>query len=135
MNGNYDDIIDLPHPEPQTHPRMPMRNRAAQFAPFAALTGHDDAIEETRRLTEQRIELDESEIARLNDALRLLEELLEQRPTVSVTYFQSDARKDGGAYRTVIGNFRQIDHVRGVLQFTDRREVPIGEIIEISFEQ
>lgn len=135
MNGNYDDIIDLPHPEPQTHPRMPMRNRAAQFAPFAALTGHDDAIEETRRLTEQRIELDESEIARLNDALRLLEELLEQRPTVSVTYFQPDERKNGGAYRTVTGAVRKIDHTRSILQFTDRREVSMTEIIELSFEQ
>lgn len=135
MSGKYDDIIDLPHPEPQTHPRMPMRNRAAQFAPFAALTGHDDAIAETRRLTDQHIELDESEMERLNAALLQLEELSAQQPAVIVTYFQPDARKDGGAYRTVGGNFRQIDPVRGVLQFTDRREIPIGEIIEISFEQ
>ena len=97
MSGKYGDIINLPHPTSLNHPRMSLHDRAAQFSPFAALTGHHTAIAETGRLTDQRIELDESEIARVDAALQHLQELLPERPTVSITYFVPDERKSGGS--------------------------------------
>lgn len=134
MSGKYDDIIALPHPEPRTHPRMSLHDRAAQFSPFAALTGHSAAIAETGRLTASRITLDESEIARVDAALQRLRELLPQAPAVSITYFVPDERKAGGSYQTVTGTARRIDTVNGVLLLTDRREIPIADIFDISIK-
>ena len=134
MSGNYDDIIALPHPEPRTHPRMSLHDRAAQFSPFAALTGHSAAIAETGRLTDSRITLDESEMARVDAALQRLQELLPSRPTASITYFVPDERKAGGSYQTVTGTVRRIDTVNGVLLLTDRREIPIADIFDISIK-
>ena len=134
MSGKYDDIIALPHPEPRTHPRMSLHDRAAQFSPFAALTGHSAAIAETGRLTASRITLDESEIARVDAALQRLRELLPQAPAVSITYFVPDERKAGGSYQTVTGTARRIDTANGVLLLTDRREVPIADIFDITIE-
>ena len=134
MSGKYDDIIALPHPEPRTHPRMSLHDRAAQFSPFAALTGHSAAIAETGRLTDSRITLDESEMARVDAELQHLQELLPSRPTVSITYFVPDERKAGGSYQTVTGTVRRIDTVNGVLLLTDRREVPIADIFDITIE-
>ena len=134
MSGTYDDIIALPHPEPRTHPRMSLHDRAAQFSPFAALTGHSAAIAETGRLTDSRITLDESEMARVDAALQRLRELLPQAPAVSITYFVPDERKAGGSYQTVTGTARRIDTVNGVLLLTDRREIPIADIFDISIK-
>ena len=134
MSGNYDDIIALPHPEPRTHPRMSLHDRAAQFSPFAALTGHSAAIAETGRLTDSRITLDESEMARVDAALQRLRELLPQEPVASITYFVPDERKAGGSYQTITGAVRRIDTVNGVLLLTDRREVPIADIFDITIE-
>ena len=134
MSGNYDDIIALPHPEPRTHPRMSLHDRAAQFSPFAALTGHSAAIAETGRLTDSRITLDESEIARVDAALQRLRELLPQAPAVSITYFVPDERKAGGSYQTITGEVKRIDTVNGVLLLTDRREIPIADIFDITIE-
>ena len=128
MNRNYDDIIGLPHPEPQTHPRMSLHDRAAQFSPFAALTGHSAAIAETGRLTDSRVILDEYEMARVDDALQKLQELLPQKPVASITYFVPDERKNGGSYQTVTGEVKRIDAVAGVIQMTDRREIPIEDV-------
>ena len=134
MSGTYDDIIALPHPEPRTHPRMSLHDRAAQFSPFAALTGHSAAIAETGRLTASRITLDESEIARVDAALQRLRELLPQAPAVSITFFVPDERKAGGSYQTVTGTVRRIDTVNGVLLLTDRREIPSADIFDISIK-
>ena len=134
MSGNYDDIIALPHPEPRTHPRMSLHDRAAQFSPFAALTGHSAAIAETGRLTDSRITLDESEMARVDDALQRLRELLPQAPAVSITYFVPDERKAGGSYQTITGEVKRIDTVSGMILLTDRREVPIADIFDITIE-
>ena len=134
MSGNYDDIIALPHPEPRTHPRMSLHDRAAQFSPFAALTGHSAAIAETGRLTDSRITLDESEMARVDAALQQLRELLPQEPVASITYFVPDERKAGGSYQTVTGAARRIDTVNGVLLLADRREVPIADIFDITIK-
>ena len=135
MSGKYDDIIALPHPEPRTHSRMSLHDRAAQFSPFAALTGHSAAIAETGRLTASRITLDESEMARVDDALQRLRELLPQAPVASITYFVPDERKAGGSYQTVTGAVRRIDTVNGVLLLTDQRAIPIPDIFDVTVQE
>ena len=135
MSGNYDDIIALPHPEPRTHPRMSLHDRAAQFSPFAALTGHSAAIAETGRLTDSRITLDESEMARVDAALQRLRELLPQAPAVSITYFVPDERKTGGSYQTITGVVRRIDTVNSVLLLTDQRAIPIPDIFNVTVQE
>ena len=105
----YEDIVNLPHPVSRYHVPMPLLQRAAQFAPFAALTGYDEAIEETGRKTEDRVTLSESEIAILNRKLQMLEQILDRRPEVTITYFVPDLRKKGGSYHTVSGSVKKID--------------------------
>ena len=134
MSGKYDDIIDLPHPTSQNHPRMSLYDRAAQFSPFAALTGHSAAIAETGRLTDRRVELDEYEMARVDAELQRLQELLPGRPTASITYFVPDERKNGGSYQTVTGEVKRIDAVAGMIQMTDRREIPIKDVFSVELE-
>ena len=134
MSGQYDDIIRLPHPDSPKHPRMSLYDRAAQFSHFAALTGHHAAITETGRLTDRRIELDESEITRVDAELQHLQELLPGRPTVSITYFVPDERKHGGSYQTVTGEVKRIDAVAGVIQMTDRREIPIEDVFSVAVD-
>ena len=114
--GSYDDIINLPHPSSAKHPRMPMSDRAAQFSPFAALTGHGAAIEETARLTDRRIELTEEEKTVLDEKLRLL---LETGGEGMITYFLPDERKDGGAYVTKLGTIKKIDPLEGRVILTE----------------
>jgi len=134
MSGKYDDIIDLPHPTSQNHPRMSLYDRAAQFSPFAALTGHSAAIAETGRLTDRRVELDEYEMARVDAELQRLQELLPGGPTASITYFVPDERKNGGSYQTVTGEVKRIDAVTGVIQMTDRREIPIEDVFSVAVD-
>lgn len=133
---NYDDIIMLPHPVSSVHPAMPVAERAAQFMPFAALTGYGDAISETGRLTEERIELDEDECAIIDQRLRMLQEKAARRPEVSVTYFRPDARKAGGAYVTVTGRLKKIDVYQRGLIMEDGTRIPLDEIVglEESFD-
>ena len=131
MSGTYDDIIALPHPEPRTHPRMSLHDRAAQFSPFAALTGHSAAIAETGRLTDSRITLDESEMTRVDAALQRLRELLPQAPTVSITYFVPDERKAGGSYQTITGEVKRIDTVSGTIQLTNRQCISIADTFNV----
>ena len=109
MKSDYSDIIHLPHHVSKTHPQMSMHDRAAQFSPFAALTGFDAALKETERITEKRIELDEYEKEKLNENLRLLLEKQESRPEITVTFFVPDEKKDGGAYRTISGHIKRVD--------------------------
>ena len=131
---NYDDIINLPHHVSKKHPQMPLSNRAAQFSPFAALTGHEDAINETARLTESFIELDENRKEQLDEQLQLIRENLERKPECEITYFQPDEVKDGGAYVTVHGRVKKIDeHGRRII-FTDGTVLPIKHIFSIGGE-
>ena len=129
--GKYDDIINLPHHTSPKRPRMSMIDRAAQFSPFAALTGYDAAVKETARLTDRRIELDEYSKAALDERLQLIQEHLKEFPEVTITYFQPDERKDGGAYLTVTGAVKKIDTYEKCVVMIDKQKIPIDEIFEI----
>lgn len=131
MSGKYDDILNLPHHVSASRPHMPAADRAAQFAPFAALTGYDAAVRETARQTDARLELDECEKEALNDKLRVIDEHLENAPEVTVTYFRPDGRKAGGAYVTVSGAVRKIDGYARVVVLADGGRIPIDEIAGI----
>ena len=127
----YDDIIMLPHHVSKTHPPMPAADRAAQFAPFAALTGHYDAVKEAARLTEERVELDESCKAVLDGKLQDIRRRLGEEPAVTVTYFVPDERQSGGSYETAAGCVRKIDEYERVLVLTDGTRIPVSELLEI----
>lgn len=128
----YDDIIDLPRPKSKHEP-MPMSDRAAQFSPFAALTGYGDAIDETARLTDARIELSEEERAELDYKQQYLATL--DAPTVTVNYFVPDERKSGGAYVTHTGVLKRVDEVERMVVFKDGLRVPLDEVMDIKCEQ
>lgn len=130
--SEYDDIIDLPRPKSKHEP-MPMSDRAAQFSPFAALTGYGDAIDETARLTDHRIELSEEERAELDYKQQYLSTL--DSPTVTVTYFVPDERKTGGAYVTHTGTLKRVDEVERMVVFEDGLRVPLDEVMDIKCEQ
>lgn len=129
--NRYRDIIALPHRVSATRPQMPLRDRAAQFSPFAALTGYEDVIDETARLTDSRIELSESKQAELNEKLQIILENISERPEVKITYFVPDKRKSGGAYETAVGFVKHIDECALTVIFTDNRTIPIADIYSI----
>ena len=133
-NHKYDDIINLPHHVSKKHPQMSLEARSAQFAPFAALTGYGDAIDETQRETEDRIELDEEQKKILDRKIQMLREHINQKPSVVVTYFIPDLIKEGGTYITVSGNVLKIDGYKQSIILEDKTEIPIKEIIEIVSE-
>ena len=134
MAGKYDDIIHLPRPVSQRHAPMTVQDRAAQFAPFAALTGYEDVIEESGRLTDSRIDLDEGELSRLNEALTQIKERLPEQPQIKLTCFRPDARKAGGAYCTVTGRVKKLDEYKKSLLLTDGVEIPLEQIFEIELD-
>ena len=129
MTGSYDDIIHLSHPTSTKYPRMPIRDRAAIFSPFAALSGHSAAIAEAARLTDQRLELDEDARAELDRRQQILWEHLEERPEVSVTWFRPDERKEGGAYVTTTGRLKKIDEVERTLVLADGTPIQLDQVI------
>ena len=129
--NTYTDIIDHPHYQSKTRPHMTMLNRAAQFAPFAALSGYDESVRETERLTDRRIELDESEIAELNDKLQYLYMIKADHPQVTITYFVKDATKEGGSYETITGTVKNIDAVFCYVVMDDNTLVTIKDIYAI----
>ena len=131
MTGAYDDIIDLPHHVSTTHLHMSAIDRAAQFSPFAALTGYDSAIKETARLTDERVELDEYMKDALSDRLQIIADRIKEHPEVAITYFQPDAKKNGGAYVTAAGSAKKIDENERMVVMTDGTVIPIDEIISI----
>lgn len=131
MTGKYDDIINLPHHASAKHPHMTALDRAAQFSPFAALTGHDAAIKETARLTQEKVELDEYAKDLLNDRLQILADWIKENPEITVTYFQPDSKKKGGAYITANGTIKKIDSYERIVVMTDGTTLPMDEIISI----
>lgn len=130
----YDDIINLPYPRQTSRPRMSAIERAAQFSPFAALVGHDEAIAETARLTDSKVILTEDEENTLNDRIAFLSEILPECPLVGVTYFVRDKKKDGGAYFTKIGNARRVDEIGRKIIFTDGTVIPLDDMVSIEGE-
>lgn len=133
MNNKYDDIINLPHHVSKTRPRMSLEQRSAQFAPFSALTGYEEEISETGRLTIDRIELNEEAKQILDRTLQAITKRISTQPAVTITYFVPDTKKDGGAYITVSGNIKKIDKYKNIILLTDKTEIPIKEIINIRF--
>ncbi len=132
--SGYRDIIDLPHRVSETRMPMTIHARAAQFAPFAALMGYEDAIDETARLTEERLELSEDRQAKINECLRIIQENIPARPDVKITLFVPDKLKAGGEYVTVNGHVKHIDECALTVNFTDGRKVPIADIYDINGE-
>ena len=131
--SKYDDITHLTRPQYPDLPPMSIHDRAAQFSPFAALVGYDDAVAETARLTDSRREISEEELNELNLQLGKLAELINSKPQIRVTYFIPDSRKDGGSYSSRTGNAKSIDQIRNTIMFTDGDEIPIGDIYSIVF--
>lgn len=129
--SNYDDIINLPHHESKVHPKMTLYNRSAQFAPFAALTGYDDAIVETARLTDKRINIDESLKEVINKKLQKIESMSSKHPLIEVTFFVKDKKKNGGSYTTISGNVKRIDTDNSLIVLTNKSKIPISEIINV----
>lgn len=129
---NYSDIIKLPHHISIKYPQMSRENRAAQFAPFAALNGYEDAIDETARITDVRIELDEEMKKIINEKLNYIDSHIMERPQATFTYFLADERKNGGSYVAVTGNVRQIDLVNNLIILTNKEKINILDLIGIS---
>ena len=128
----YDDIINLEHHISKTHKQMSMQNRAAQFAPFAALTGYEEAVKETARFTEKKIELDEELNNILDEKLRLIQSQIKNTPEITVTYFVPDDKKRGGKYQKTTGKIKKIDDYNKFIIFTDGKCISIKDIIDIS---
>lgn len=133
----YDDIIGLEHHVSKRHKPMSLQARAAQFAPFAALTGHQDAIEETARHTEDFAELEEDLLATMDQKLERLQQLLDSGgslPAITITLFEADSRKSGGHYETLQGNLKQIRHQDHLLELTNGRKIEIRKIVDLMYE-
>mgnify|MGYP000030210492 FL=1 len=131
ISHKYDDIINLPHHVSKKHPQMSLHDRAAQFSPFAALTGHKAAINETARLTDEKQILSEDVIAKLNEQLNLIKENISSNPIVTITYFVPDDRKSGGAYISNTGVVKKINEYNHTVVLTDKTVIPIEQISEI----
>lgn len=131
ISHEYDDIINMPHHVSVDRPHMPMLDRAAQFAPFAALTGYDAAIVETARLTAAKRDLSEEQKEVISKRLFELKKRLKTDPLVTVTYFVPDSRKTGGAYRTITGAAKKVDEYRGILEMSNGITVPFDNIMSV----
>lgn len=131
MKNNYEDIIHLPHPESKKHPRMSLHDRAAQFSPFAALTGHSAAIDETARLTDRKLELNEERKADLDRKWQFLMEKMGEHPTIRLTYFIKDEKKEGGIYTTVEDKLKKIDPYKKMIFLQDGTGIYYNDIFEM----
>ena len=132
---NYDDILNTPWPQPGPRARMSIEDRAAQFAPFAALTGYEAVLRETVRLTQQPVFLTEERLDELNAQLRRAEEQAAQRPMLTMTVYYEDSTKAGGRFETVAGRLKKIDRYREGLVLTDGREIPFFRICDLELEE
>lgn len=127
----YDDIINLPHHQSKERAHMSRHDRAAQFAPFAALSGHEEAIEETARLTDEKIILDESAIEKINEKLYEISQHLSEKWNVSITYFKPDRQKSGGAYLTDVGTVKKIDEIEKLVLMDSGMKIKMEQIVGI----
>ena len=129
--NRYDDIINLPHHQSTERAHMSLHDRAAQFAPFAALTGHEEVIEETARLTDAKIILDESAVEKINEKLYEISQNLPEKRNVSITYFRPDALKQGGAYLTDVGTVKKIDVIETMVFMDSGMKIAMEQIVKI----
>jgi len=132
--NNYDDIINLPHHTSSKRTRMSLENRSAQFAPFSALTGYSEAINETKRLTDKKHEIDEERKNMLNNKLQILNDNIKNKPEVTITYFVKDNKKTGGSYKIVTSNIKKIDTYEQVIILEDKTKISLDNIYEIKGE-
>lgn len=130
----YEDIVDLPHHVSRKHPQPTMADRAARFAPFAAITGYEEMVLEEARVTDDRIEMDESSKAALNEKLNMILEFIDEQPEIMITYFEPDKRKVGGAHVTVIGTVKRIDEYEHLVIMTDGKKINIDDIYNLQSE-
>ena len=130
----YLDILYLEHPEPKNHKRMSREARAGQFSPFAALTGYDEQVKETARLTSKKIDLDDEEKEQLSNKLNLIEFHLKEEKEITVTYFIPDLKKSGGKYQDKTGIVRKIDLYNNKLIFKDKTKINIEDIVNINID-
>ena len=133
-SDKYEDIINLPHHVSYKHPRMSSKMRAAQFAPFAALTGYEDAVRETARLTSDMKELDEEMKLILDEKIKIINEKINENPIITITFFIPDLKKEGGEYSTITNYVSKIDEYKQTIIMNDKTEISINNIIEIEGE-
>lgn len=132
--NNYDDIINLPHHTSSKRTPMSLENRSAQFAPFSALTGYSEAINETKRLTDKKHELDEKQKEILNNKLQILNDNIKNKPEVTITYFVKDDKKIGGSYKEKTSNLKKIDTYEKLIILEDKTKISLDNIYEIKGE-
>ena len=125
---SYEDIVNLPPHISKRHPQPTMMDRAARFAPFAAITGYEEMVLEEARLTEERIDLDEGTLSKLNEKLNMIQEFLDEEPEIRITYFEPDKKKKGGAYIDVTGIVKRIDEYERLVIMSDGKKIPIDDI-------
>ena len=130
----YEDIVDLPPHISKKHPQPTMMDRAARFAPFAAITGYEEMVLEEARVTEERIDLDEGALSLLNEKLNMIQEFLDEEPEIKITYFEPDKKKTGGAYVSITGVVKRIDEYEHIVLMNDGKRIPIGEIYDVQSE-
>lgn len=128
----YDDIINLPHYEPKYHPRMSKYKRSAQFAPFAALVGYDEQVQECSRITDKRLEIDDELKEKINNKLNKINKLIKYNPEVEITYFIPDEKKDGGKYIVEKGNVKRIDYINRFIKLTDNKKIVLDDVVAIT---
>ena len=133
MSSRYDDILHLPHHVSSKRSQMAMADRAAQFSPFAALTGYDAAIRETARLTDQKIELTEDALSALDNNYRALIDHSAAGQTVQITYFRPDEKKSGGAYISLLGTVKKVDTVQRLIYMENKTVIPMDNVLKIIF--
>ena len=124
----YEDIVNLPPHISKKHPQPTMMDRAARFAPFAAITGYEEMVLEEARVTEERIELDEGALSLLNEKLNMIQEFLDEEPEIKITYFEPDKKKAGGAYVSITGVVKRIDEYEHLVIMTDGKKIRIEDI-------
>ena len=127
----YEDIVNLPPHISKKHPQPTMMERAARFAPFAAITGYEEMVLEEARVTEERIDLDEGTLSLLNEKLNIIQEFLDEEPEIKITYFEPDKKKSGGAYIDIIGTVKRIDEYECLVIMTDGKKIRIEDIYSL----